>query len=746
MNITENLNDVQREIVTDTEGAVLVLAGAGSGKTRVLTHRVAYLVSEKKVPGYNILAITFTNKATAEMKERLKILLGEDNGVWVSTFHSFAARILRRYAEDIGYGANFSIYDESDSKRVISKALREMHLDGSAIKDSVRDHISKAKNFGFTPEEYYAEINGVNEHAEDIKRVYERYEELLAGSNAMDFDDLLHKLKFLFENSPAAIGYCRNRFRYVHVDEFQDTNKIQYELVKMIAADSHNIFVVGDDDQSIYGWRGAEIGNILNFDKEFPEAKVYKLTENYRSTSAILECANNVIRNNRQRHGKELFTKRTGGVRVEFRSAFNDHQESEWVVDEIGSLIRYNGYRPSDFAILVRANSLTRLFEQKLGEARLAYKVIGGFKFFDRKEIQDVVAYMRMIANNRDNEAVERIVNVPARGIGDATVNAVGAFAREQAISLFDVMLEINKYESELGARIVKKVEDFRALISDLVAHAGEPIYSFTKYLVERVGFENYYTASGTEEDYSRWENIKEFLAYVREYEEKNEGATVNEFLENVSLVRESGDELEDNDKVTVATMHAVKGLEFKVVFIVGCEEETFPSAQALKSNDIEEERRVMYVAITRARERLYISNAQRRFRYNRVEYLMPSRFVDEAKGKDNDSYGAFGARRNYVNGLGPRPDFLNAASSEVSKIRHSAATAPAPKKQTAPAPAKDLSGFVGGAKVVHPRYGEGTVLVVLGSGSDTTATVAFPNLGVKKFILALAPLTLKKE
>ena len=746
MNLLDDLNEIQREIVTDTEGAVLVLAGAGSGKTRVLTRRVAYLVSEKHVPGYNILAITFTNKATAEMKERLNVLLGENNGVWVSTFHSLAARILRKFASDIGYGANFSIYDEADSKRVITKALRELHLDGSAIKDSVREHISKAKNFGFNPDEYYAEINGGNEHAEDIRRVFERYEELLVTSNAMDFDDLLHKLKFLFENSPEAIGYCRNRFRYVHVDEFQDTNKVQYELVKMIAADSGNIFVVGDDDQSIYGWRGAEIGNILNFDKEFPDAKVYKLTENYRSTSTILECANNVIRNNSQRHGKELFTKRTGGVRVEYLSASGDHDESEWVVSKIGYLIRYNGYRPSDFAILVRANSLTRLFEQKLGEARLAYKVLGGFKFFDRKEIQDVLAYMRMIANSRDNEAVERIVNFPARGIGDVTVNNISAFARQQALSLFDVMLEINKYESELGPRVVKKVEDFRALVSDLVAHSAEPLYAFTKYLVDRVGFEQYYTSSGDEEDYSRWENIKEFLAFVREYEEKNEGASVNNFLESVSLVRERSDELDDNDKITVATMHAVKGLEFKVVFIVACEEEIFPSAQAIKNNDVEEERRVMYVAITRAQERLYITNAQRRFRFNRVEYSMPSRFIEESKGSAGDSYGAFGARARYLNGLGDRPSFMGSPVSEASRIRHSAATAPAPKKQAAPVPAKDLSGFVGGAKVVHPRYGEGTILVVLGSGSDTTATVAFPNLGVKKFILALAPLTLKKE
>ena len=746
MNLLDDLNDVQREIVQDTEGAVLVLAGTGSGKTRVLTRRVAYIVSERHVPGYNILAITFTNKATAEMKNRLDALLGEENGVWVSTFHSFAAKILRRYAADIGYGSNFSIYDESDSKRMIMKALRELHLDGSAIKDSVREHISKAKNLGFDPQSYFEEINGVNEYAEDIKHVFERYEELLVSSNAMDFDDLLHKLKFLFENSEQAIGYCRNRFRYIHVDEFQDTNKVQYELVKMISEGSGNIFVVGDDDQSIYGWRGAEIGNILNFDRDFPGARVHRLEENYRSTSAILDCANNVIRNNKSRHQKELFTNRKGGVRVEYFNAFNDRQESEWAVDKIGTLISYNGYRKSDFAILVRANSLTRLFEQKLGEAHLAYKVIGGFKFFDRKEIQDVVAYMRMIANSRDNEAVERIVNVPARGIGEATVNAVSEFARREAIPLFDVMLEINKYDAALGSRIVRKVEDFRSLISDLLAHADDPIYGFARYLVERVGFEKYYTSSGTEEDYARWENVKEFLNYVREYEDKNEGATVTDFLESVSLVRESDEELEDNDKVTVATMHAVKGLEFKVVFIVGCEEETFPSAQAIKINDVEEERRVMYVAITRAKDRLYITNAQRRFRYNRVEYLMPSRFVDESRGGGGDSYGAFSARNNYINGLGDRPDFLG-GSSDVSRIRHSAATQPAPRpQQPKPQETKDLSGFVGGAHVIHPRYGEGTILVVLGSGNDTTATVAFPKLGVKKFILALAPLTLKKD
>ncbi|MBQ9114730.1 MAG: UvrD-helicase domain-containing protein, partial [Clostridia bacterium] len=450
MDLLSNLNEVQRQIVTDTEGKLLVLAGAGSGKTRVLTHRVAYLVAEKGVWGSNILAITFTNKATAEMRERLDDLLGLDHGVWISTIHSLAARILRRFGEYIGYDKNFSIYDESDSARMIAKVVTEAQIDDNRIKEALKEHIGKAKNDGMSPEEYFHEINGLVNDAELIVKLFARYEELLKQNNAMDFDDLLHKLKKLLLTSEECLNFYQNKFRYIHVDEFQDTNKVQYEIIKLLAGKWGNLFVVGDDDQSIYGWRGAKVENILNFDKEFKDAKVYKLLENYRSTEEILNCANNVIQNNKARHEKRLFTNRGKGLKVEYYNAWNDRNEAEWVVGKIESLIYYNGYRKKDFAILVRANSLTRMFEQMLQSTRLTYRVVGGFKFFDRKEIQDVIAYMRAVANARDNAALERIINFPQRGIGDATIDKLDIYSRESQISTLNVLLSLNDHATLL--------------------------------------------------------------------------------------------------------------------------------------------------------------------------------------------------------------------------------------------------------------------------------------------------------
>ena len=731
--ILENLNETQRKIVTDTEGAVLVLAGAGSGKTRVLTHRVAYIVKELGVPGWNILAITFTNKATAEMRERLEILLGPDNGVWVSTFHSFSASMLRKFADKIGFKNNFSIYDETDSKRVIAKAMRELHIDNQQLKDVIKEHISRAKNAGMDPDEYFNEINGLTDFAYDIKRVYERYNELLTASNAMDFDDLLHRMKEVLTVSEEALQYCRRRFRYIHVDEFQDTNKVQYEIVKLIAGEHGNIFVVGDDDQSIYGWRGAEIKNILNFDKEFPDAKVYKLVENYRSTPEILEAANKLIHYNTERHEKSLVPIRKDGAEVTYFTAYNDLQEADWVIDKIRFLMARYGYRKSDFAILVRATSLTRLFESALAKIGMKYRVLGGIRFYDRKEILDTLAYMRLISNNADNEALERIINVPQRGIGEASVQKIRDFASERGLSMFDAVLS-----PELPEQLKKKVQPFAALIGDLLSNSFIKLGDFVEYLIEKVGFERYYTSTGSEEEAARWDNVKEFLSEVKQFEEKLPDATLNDFLQTVTLVRDDEDDDPDRDKITVATMHAVKGLEFAVVFTVGLEEGTFPSAQALKADEksMEEERRVMYVAITRARDRLFITNAGRRFKFNHTEPCLPSRFVDESRGVKNDSYMTMKMRTDYISGFSAKPSFLSDRRSPKPVI---------PAKPAKPAVQKDLTGFVKGAEVTHPRYGDGIILSVSGSGKDATASISFKDLGIKKFVLQLAPLTLKK-
>ena len=748
MNLLENLNDVQREIVTDTEGRVLVLAGAGSGKTRVLTHRVAYLVGEKGVYGSYVLAITFTNKATAEMRERLNTLLGEDHGVWISTIHSLAASILRRFGEHIGYDRNFSIYDETDASRVVSKVVTEAQIDELKFKQALQEHISKAKNDGLSPEEYFKEINGIVDDAEKIVRLYARYEELLKENNAMDFDDLLHQLKKLLLSSEECRTYYQNKFRYIHVDEFQDTNGVQYEIIKILAEKWGNLFVVGDDDQSIYGWRGARVENILNFDKEFKDAKVYKLLENYRSTTEILDCANNVIKNNKARHEKKLFTNRGKGVKVEYYTAWNDRNEAEWVVGKIESLIFYNGYRKSDFAILVRANSLTYIYEQTLQSARLNYKLVGGYRFFERKEILDVLAYMRAISNPRDGSAVERIINFPARGIGDATVQKLELYAREQGTSILKVLLDLDYHASRLPKGIAKKVESFAEIMRDIYSKKDLPIDTFMQYVIERVGFEKYYTANDKEEEIARWDNIGQLINYAKEFCVNHPTFTLQEFLETVTLEESSKDETPyDKDKVTIATMHSVKGLEYRVVFIVGCAEEVFPNTIALRSGEIEEERRIMYVAITRAQERLYISYPQKIYRFGKVQDYMPSRFIQESKGEIENSYKLFQERNKYLDGIGKRPTYLD-DEPVSSRIKNNAATRPqpiTPKPQIAKPVQKDLSGFVAGARVKHPNYGEGNIIIVLGEGSNATATIAFPGLGVKKFILALAPLTIVK-
>lgn len=736
------LNAAQRQAVEDTEGYVLVLAGAGSGKTRVLTHRVAYLIKEKGVESYRILAITFTNKAANEMKERLDRLLGEDNEVWISTFHSLCAAILRRHAKQLGYGDNFSIYDESDARRQIKKILREKRLDEAKLADVYLGYIGDAKSRGLTPDAYYADINGSIDDADLIREIYERYQELLTQANAMDFDDLLYKTKELFLRCPDVLEYYRNRFRYIHVDEFQDTNGVQYELVKLLSSKHGNLFVVGDDDQSIYSWRGAVVGNILHFDREFPEAKVYRLLQNYRSTSSILDTANRVIACNKERHPKELFTERGKGVRTEYFEAYSDYQEADWVVDNILSLKRFSGYTNKDFAILVRANSLTRLFETRLSQSRLDYRVLGGFRFFDRAEIQNVIAYMRMIANPRDTEAIERIINFPRRGIGDTTVEKLASYARNNGTDLIDVILDFALTREIAGGAAANKVAEFAAVFSDLLAAKEKPLKEFVEFLINRVDFRSAY-ATGKEEDETRFENIVEFVRQIGDFVKNNAGkATIDDFLQNVALMPERSDEIHDDDNVTVATMHAVKGLEFKVVFIVGCEEDIFPSSRTIAEGNLEEERRLMYVAVTRAQERLFISCAHKRYRFNRPTEMLPSRFIAESRGtpEKRDAYGVYESRKAYIEG---RPSRSQAVFEPEAKPKRTFVSdtivKPAPSKMVE----KDMSGFVGGAKISHPKYGEGVIVLVQGEGANKSATVNFPGIGVKKFIIQLAPIKL---
>lgn len=719
--LTQQLNSVQRRAVEDTEGAVLVLAGAGSGKTRVLTHRICHIIKSGKAYGWNILAVTFTNKAAAEMKERITAMLGEENDVWVSTIHSFCSSVLRRYIGKLGYQTNFSIYGEADRERVVKRVLREKHIENQD--DEMCEVISRVKNEDIKPVEF-RRIFG-EEQGELFYDVYESYEQSMKDNNALDFDDLLLKTRELFTTCSEALEYYQNKLRYIHVDEFQDTNAVQMELIRLLAAKHGNLFVVGDDDQSIYGWRGAKIKNILDFDKNYPDAKVYKLEQNYRSTPQILTAANNVIKHNRSRHEKTLFTEKNAGARVEYYTAYNDRQEADFVVDTITSLCRYEGYTAKDFAILVRNNSLSRPFEQRLNSARMSYRVYGGFKFFDRKEVLDVMAYLRILINSRDNEAVERIINVPKRGIGDTTVEKLVEVAKSRGSDLFGTLDDLDTCEAFNG-KTVKKLQEFRDLLSKLFGLLNKPLYELVKGVVETVDFESSLKGSQKEEDYNRWLNIEEFVNYVKEYSEKTPNANLTDFVASCTLVT-TGD-VDNGEFVTVATIHAVKGLEFPVVFLAACEETILPSSIALKEAEedgLEEERRLMYVAITRARERLYITSASQRFRYGQVQGAMQSRFIGEAKG------GEFAVKKQYSEyKRSPYYGRQRADNAFVSGML---------QKQEPPKPRNtDGSKIASGKRVSHPRYGEGIVLVVNGD----TVSVLFKELGVKKFSLSAAPLT----
>ena len=736
----EKLNPEQRKAVTDTEGAVLVFAGAGSGKTRVLTHRIAYLIDEKKINPWNILAITFTNKATREMKERLTDMLGE-NDVWVSTFHSLCVSILHKYAQNIGYTQNFTIYDETASKRALLKVLREKRLEEDD-KDTYAYHIGKAKNAGLNSDEYFARIRAFEKNAMLICEVYDAYERTLFENNAMDFDDLLIKCYRLLSECDEALEFYSRKFKYIHVDEFQDTNLIQFELLKLLASKWKNIFVVGDDDQSIYGWRGADVRNILEFDRAFPELKIYKLEQNYRSTQQILDCANRLISNNKSRTAKTLYSEKKDGVKVEYLVSSTEYEEVDRVTSQILALKRQYGYSDSDFAVLVRNNALTRLYETNFKKSRIPYKVYGGYKFFDRKEILDVIAYIRMLVNEKDSDAITRIINFPPRGIGDTTVDKLINYSAEKSLTLFDTVMDIDY--SDFTPAIKSKVGIFRNFIGEMLREkSNKPLVEFICELVVKAGFEKYYRSTGKEEDLNRWENIEEFLTFLQENYEDSQ-IDLGEFLQTLALSTDADNDSENVDSVVIATMHAAKGLEFKVVFIIACEEGIIPSSQSIReANGIEEERRVMYVALTRAQERLYVSAVRGvRRKYNRTEPAIPSRFFSEAKGETPQpfvrNFGLYGKNEKYNDSYETAiPEYIDYTEKPVvSPVKTEVQVKPKVYNTSS-------EGYKPGAKVEHRKYGKGTVITVSGSGTATTVTVAFPGLGVKKFALMNAPLTL---
>ena len=622
--ILAKLNEEQLKPVTDTEGAVLVLAGAGSGKTRVLTSRIAYLVEEKGVYPSAILAITFTNKAANEMRERLSSMVDGAQSMWICTIHSMCVRILRMYAERLGYGKNFSIYSETERAAMIKKSFQECGFDDEKLLKNVKFHIANAKMLGQEPAEY-AENNADVRGMRDICAVYSAYCEHLKKNNALDFDDLLTQTLRLLETDKDALEYLSGKFRYIHVDEFQDTNRVQYDIIKLLSTVHGNVFAVGDDDQSIYGWRGAKLENILGFEKDFPGAKIYKLERNYRSTQNILKFANAVIRNNGRRRDKQLWTKNAAGEEPQYYQAETEADEALYVARRISDLMR-QGYSFSDFAVLMRINALTRSYEQEFSKYNVPYKVFGGFRFYERKEIKDLLAYLRIVNNPFDSEAVTRVINVPKRGIGAKTVETLEEYARREELSVYDAVLDIDELSLNAGSK--QKVRAFGSLLKELVVKGAEmSADELVRDVINDTGILSMY-ADDSDESINKKANIDEFVNSVDEFCRMNKGATLADFLNQVTLSSDT-DDMDETDYVTLATIHSVKGLEFKVVFVVGMEENIFPVSRAANSDDdLEEERRLLYVAITRAEERLFFTRARSRYLYGERKRTSPSCFI----------------------------------------------------------------------------------------------------------------------
>lgn len=769
-NILEKLNPEQIKPVTDTEGAVLVLAGAGSGKTRVLTSRIAYLVEEKGVYPSSILAITFTNKAANEMKERLAKMIDGAESMWICTIHSMCVRILRMFADRLGYNKNFSIYSETERAAVIKKAFAECGFSDEKLLKNVKFHVANAKMLGKSPEEY-AQENADVKSIGDIVRVYAAYCDHLKRNNAFDFDDLLTQTLRLLETDKEALEYLSGRFRYIHVDEFQDTNRVQYEIVRLLSVVHGNLFAVGDDDQSIYGWRGAKIENILDFEKDFPGAKVYKLERNYRSTKSILKLANAVIKNNGRRKDKVLWTENGDGEEPQYFQAESENDEALYVARTISDLMNRQGCSFSDFAVLMRINALTRAYEQEFAKYGIPYRVFGGFKFYERKEIKDLLAYLRVINNPFDSEAVTRIINVPKRGIGAKTVETLEQYAKESGLSVYDAVLEVDTLPLNAGSK--QKVRAFGALLKELVLKGMETSADeLIRDVINDSAILSMY-ADDSDESINKKANIDEFVNSVDEFCRLNKGASLSDFLNQVTLSSDT-DEMNEEDYVTVATVHSVKGLEFKNVFVVGMEENIFPvSRAAYDDGELEEERRLMYVAITRARERLYFTRSRSRYLYGERSTTLQSRFIKEIfpdkefesprsayaeyarRGSAfgyGSSYSGYGARRSFARSrdkdedeYGYRSDLPpEGGAQSASSFSAAAGYSPAAKRLSAPA-AKDYGAFRTGVKVRHPKFGEGMIISTRGEGSALVANISFPGLGIKSLSVQIAPLTVIK-
>ena len=634
MDILKGLNKQQQEAVTTTKGPLLIIAGAGSGKTKVLTHRMAYLIQQENVSPKEILAVTFTNKAAAEMRERVATLVGpESQGVWLSTFHSLGVRILRRDINKLDRENNFVIFSTADQTAVIKDILKELNIDSKKYPPALfLGNISKAKNELLTLEGFQAQAQDFLQAV--TARVYEFYQKKLRENNALDFDDLIMKTVQLLQTRPDVLERYQENFRYLMVDEYQDTNQAQYQLVKLLAARYRNLCVVGDEDQSIYGWRGADIRNILDFERDYPEAKVIKLEENYRSTQVILDAANGVIRNNQERKEKQLRTSQKGGENVVYYRADDQYDEARFIAQEIRRMYLNGERKFSDFALLYRTNAQSRVFEEVFMREGVPYKIVGGTKFYDRKEIKDIIAYLRIIFNPLDSVSLFRIINVPKRSIGDSTVEKINKFAQEKSLPFYQALNQIDQIDT-LSARSKQSVKKFLVLIENLKQTSGS-IRQLINAILEQTGYLNELERENSPEAEGRIENLKEFLSVAEEFSQRNPEGTLDLFLEQITLVSDVDSLDEEENGVILMTLHSAKGLEFPIVFMVGMEEGIFPHFRALNAasqginREMEEERRLCYVGITRAREQLYLTSAWQRMLYGSMSCNFVSRFLEE--------------------------------------------------------------------------------------------------------------------
>ena len=764
-NLIEGLNDKQKEAVLATEGPCLVIAGAGSGKTKVLTHKIAYLISEKNVKPYNILAITFTNKAASEMKQRVEKIVGDvAQEMWMGTFHSICVRILRRFIDRIGFDTSFLIFDTSDQKTVVKECLKALNIDDKTFSDrSVLSEISNAKNEMLTPKAYQAKYSG-EFRKEKIGQVYELYQKRLRENNAIDFDDIINYTIDILSENPDVLQYYTEKFKYVLVDEYQDTNKAQFTLVTMFASKNGNITVVGDNDQGIYSFRGADISNILNFERDFPGTKIIKLEQNYRCTGNILKAANSVIKNNEVKYKKELWTQNEEGNLPRVYQAQNEYDEGTYIVEQMEHLRREEYYKYSDFAILYRMNTQSRAIEDILRRENIPYKIIGGLKFYERKEIKDIIAYLRLIQNSNDNLSLKRIINEPKRGIGKTSLDKVEQLAEANGISMYEIIKDAEQYGLN---RVYLNSREFINCIEELKAKKDElTISELIKLTLKKSGYTKALENENTVEAENRIENLDEFLTVAIEFEEEEAENSLSTFLEGITLSSDIDDLEEGEEYVTLMTLHSAKGLEFPVVFLVGMEEGIFPGYKSISEpKELEEERRLCYVGITRAKENLFLTCSKQRTIFGSTSYNPVSRFLNEIPQELLEGYDeAFGETKNkeqmfkdsqYTWSYGSR----NNGNIKTYKIEEQKATVAASsnntnngfmfrtaesflnnlsKKSTSNI---DLSKYKSGVKVFHKKFGEGIINQVEPEGEDLKVDIDFNKVGHKRLMAKFANL-----